>query len=573
MDYFTLRRHVAELAKALEDKPVVTRAVDTPGRSFSLRLKRCTGWNDLVISLDNPGQGFRLASGCSEIERSSSMVRTLNRLLTNGRLTEIRLAGKELDGEFDRVVRFHFVVIDSFFGNRSDFFLFAEFTGRVADVFICDADLKIIDRLSRTSNNLIGGNYRLPESQPMLNPSAIDDHAVSSILAAPPEEWKNRIGGLSPQFSSELAFRAENSEARLAEFRNLYSQCCSNQPVGGYLKNGKFKTISCFPLKNIAEKPDFAFATVNDAVNWLESFQAGPHRFNETKKRILSALQRDLKQKKDLIEDQRQLLEKFTAAGHYQNLGNLLVANLYRVKSGSKTVELEDWQTGEKLMIELDPSRTPAANASRFFNLYKKARRGIIEVEKRIETLNGEIVYLREQVWLTENALEESDLPFEEKKANHYKSGLKIKKEQPAGRKGRMAGIKPSFVIDACRFYVGKNAKQNDLLTFQVARRGDWWFHANEVPGAHVILKKPSGEINANDLWAGAVLAACFSFARDSSKVAVDATEVSNVKKIPGGMPGRVSYTHQRTILVNPADAQELMSRSELTVSKEATPE
>lgn len=568
MDYFTLRRHISELAKALEDKPVVARAADVPGRSFSLRLKRRDGWNDLVISLDNPGQGLRLASCCSEIERSSSMVRTLNRLLTNGRLIEIRLAGNEAEGQFDRVVRLHFVVIDSFFGNRSDFYLFGEFTGRVADVFICDADLKILDRLSRTSNNMIGGIYQLPESQLLLNPATIDDVNASRILAAPREEWKNRIGGLSPQFSAELEFRAEIFASRLEKFRELYAQCCAEQPIAGYLKNGRFKTISCFPLRNIAEKPDYEFATVNDALNWLESFQAGPHRFNEAKKRVLSALQNDLKQKTDLVADQRSLLEKFAAADHYQNLGNLLVANLYRVKPGSRSVELEDWQTGEKVMIELDPSRAPSANATRFFNLYKKARRGIVEVERRIDALNGEISWLREQIWLTQNAVEEADLPFEEKKANHYRSGFRSKKEMPVGRKGRVNGIKPSFEIDGCRFYVGRNAKQNDILTFQVARRGDWWFHANEVPGAHVILKKPEGEIAEHDLWAGAVLAAWFSFAKESSKVAVDTTEVSHVKRIPGGMPGRVSYTHQRTIMVNPADASLLMNKNNLSPSQ-----
>jgi predicted ribosome quality control (RQC) complex YloA/Tae2 family protein len=562
MDYFTLRRHVAELAKALEDKPVLARATDVPGRSFSLRLKRRDGWNDLVISLDNPGQGLRLTVDCPESERSSSLVRTMNRLLTNGRLAGITLAGNESDGQYDRVVRLHFVVVDSFFGNRSDFYLFGEFTGRVADVFICDADMKILDRFARTSNNLIGGVYRLPESQSLLNPGTIDGRSASRILAAPPEEWKNQIGGLSPQFTSELAFRAVGLEDRPAKFAELYTESCSNQLISVYLKNGRFKTLSCFRLSYLSEKPDFEFASVNEAMNWLEDFQAGPHRFNEAKKRVLSALHSDLKQKNSLIEDQQALLQKFSGADHFQKLGNLLVASLYRVKPGSRTVEVEDWQTGENLTIELDTSKTPAANATRFFNLYKKARRGIIEVEKRIEALKGEIDWLREQLWLAENATAESDLPFEEKKANHYRSTPKNKKEQNSARKGRISGVKPAFEIEGCRFYVGRNAKQNDLLTFQVARRGDWWFHANDVPGAHVILKKPEGEINENDLWAGAVLASWFSFARESSKVAVDATEVSYVKRIPGGMPGRVSYTHQQTIMVNPGDALPWVSKN-----------
>ncbi len=556
MDYFTLRRHVAELAGSLEDKPLLARAVDLPGRSFALHLKRRNGWIELIISLDNPGQGLRLAEECHEIERSTSLVRTMNRLLTNGRLVEVLLAGREDEGRYDRVVRLNFVVIDSFFGNRSSYSLFCEFTGRVADVFICDSDLKIIDRFSRTSNNLIGGFYQLPGSPPLLDPLRADDCSLAAVLGAPASEWKNRIGGISPQFETELVFRSgsESVEMRVARLREICGECNSSRPIGVYLKNSRFKTMSCFALGHISAVPDHEFATVNAAMNWLENFQAGPQRFAETRKRLLESLGRNLRQKIQLLEEQRQLQEKYTDSGHYQHLGNLLTANLYRVKPGSPSVELEDWQTGQMVTIELDRTKSPSANAARFFNLYKKARRGTVEVEKRIEALNGEIDWLREQIWLTENAGCESDLPIEEKKnAGNARSA----KDAPASRKGRVANIRPSFEIEGCRYYVGRNARQNDILTFQVARRGDWWFHANEVPGAHVIMKKPEGEITETDLWRGAVLAAWFSFARNSGKVAVDATETVFVKRIPGGMPGRVSYTHQRTIMVDPASAHE----------------
>jgi predicted ribosome quality control (RQC) complex YloA/Tae2 family protein len=80
------------------------------------------------------------------------------------------------------------------------------------------------------------------------------------------------------------------------------------------------------------------------------------------------------------------------------------------------------------------------------------------------------------------------------------------------------------------------------------------------VPGAHVILKKHQGEIEDIDVERGAILAAWFSFARQSSKVAVDTTEAMRVKKIAGGGFGRVFYTHQKTIFVNPQQATELFA-------------
>lgn len=561
MDYLTLRKHVAGLTKALEDRPVIIRGIDLPGRSFSLRLKRREGPSELVFCLDAPAQSLWLAETSCEIDRASSLVRTINRLLINGRLTKITLAGNEAEGRFDRVVKLQITVIDSFFGNRSDFFILAEFTGRIADIFVCDSDMKILDRLSRTSNNMIGATYNLPDATPTVDPGSVSDEELCGIFAGPPESWKNRLGVFSPQLEAELAFRSGKSAStseRAATFRSLLQEAVSDQQLSVYLKNGRCRAVSCFRLGHLAEQPDLNFASVNDALNWLEQSQTAPGRLKETIKQVVARFQRDLRQKQELLEEQRQLHEKFSGADHLQNLGNLLVANIYRIRPGSKSVELEDWQTGKSVLIELDPTRTPAANATRYFNLYKKARRGLVEVEKRIQAIQAEMAWLHEQIWLAENAVSEADLPCEDKKSRARRNSGQTK-EPAAGRKGRAALVKPDFEIAGCRYYVGRNARQNDVLTFQVARRGDWWFHANDVPGAHVILKKAEGSVTETDLWRGAVLAAWFSFARNSSKVAVDATEVGNVKRIPGGMPGRVSFTGQHTILVNPADQEKIV--------------
>ncbi len=560
MDYLTLRKHVAGLAEALKDRPVIIRGVDLPGRSFSLRLKRRDGPPEFIFCLDAPAQSLWLAQKSCEIERASSLVRTINRLLINGRLTRISLAGSEAEGRFDRVVKLQITVIDGFFGNRSDFFILAEFTGRIADIFVCDSDLKIIDRLSRSSNNMIGAIYNLPDASPSADLALISDEELGQIFSGPSDTWKDRLGIFSPRLEAELIFRSGKSASpveRTAVFRDILQEAASGQSLSVYLKNGRCRAVSCFRLGHLAEQPDLAFATVNDAMNWLEQSQTAPGRLRETIKQVVARFNRDLRQKQELLDEQKSLHVKFSGADHLQNLGNLLVANIYRIRPGSGSVELEDWQTGKSVVIELDPTRTPAANATRYFNLYKKARRGLAEVEKRIQTIQAEMAWLHEQIWLAENATSEADLPCEEKKIRARRNSGRIK-EPTAGRKGRAATIKPDFEIDGCRYYVGKNARQNDVLTFQVARRGDWWFHANDVPGAHVILKKAEGDVTETDLWRGAVLAAWFSFARNSSKVAVDATEVANVKRIPGGMPGRVSFTGQHTILVNPADHEKI---------------
>lgn len=562
MDYLTLRKHVAELSQALLEKPLIARAVDAPGRAFSLRLKFKESWSDFVFNLDSPNQGLRIATSCIETDRSSAIVRTINRLLINGRVMSVTLAGNEQEGSYDRVVKVHVAVVDSFFGQRSDYYLIAEFTGRIADIFVCDDDFKILDRMSRTSNNLISELYRLPDSPPLLDPFSANPTALQKVFAAPREEWKNYLGALSPQLETELVFRAENRQIdNVQALQRLLDEYAASTQTYVYhdQQTRKLRALAPYRLSNLVSLQETAFNSVNEAMNWVEDNLVAAKRLGELKKRVMAGFQRELKLKVDLLKEQQQLLRKYENSEEYQNKGNLLIANLYQIKAGSKKVTLEDWQTQSEIVIELDPQKTPAANAQRFFNLHKKYRRGIIEVEKRIAALHDDIKWLKEQIWLCENATDESDIFIEDKPEKKKKAGAKAKAKTAAakGRKGRPADAKPVLEVDGCRYFVGRNARQNDMLTFLLGRRGDYWFHANDVPGAHVILKKAEGEITAADLYRGALLAARNSFAHASSKIAVDYTDVAFVKKIPGGSPGRVSYTNQKTIFVNPNDAQD----------------
>lgn len=578
MDYLTLKKHVAELAGQLADRPLLVRAVDSGGRSFALRIKRKNGdWSDLVINLDSPDQGLRLTENAVELDRNSALVRTINRLLVDSRLASIELAGSEAEGSFDRVVRLHFVVIDSFFGNRSDYYLFCELTGRIADVFICDADHKILDRLSRTSNNLIGAIYRLPESMPLLNPFNTNSDNLKRIFAAPAEEWKNRIGALSPILQAELSFRMQqcNGQNTSDIFTALLTEVLADKQAYVYCRDGKLKAISGYRLEHLQSLLLTMFPQVNAAANWVSENIVLPRRLAEQKKRCVAMLAREVRQKQQLLEDQHNLLAKYSESEHYRHYGDLLVANLYQIKQGSRFAEIEDWQTSQLVRIELDPAKTPAAVAQRYFNLYKKAQRGIAEVEKRIKILADELAWLREQLWLAETAEHEADLlpdliksSAESDRQPNNKGSKKQnknanKKEDKSARGGRKrVDFTPVLEIDGCRYYAGRNARQNDSLTFQLARRGDYWFHANDVPGAHVILRKAEGEVSEIDLHRGAQLAAWFSFARNSSKVPVDCADVAHVRRIPGGGPGRVSYTHQKTLLADPSAAAALLSET-----------
>ena len=103
------------------------------------------------------------------------------------------------------------------------------------------------------------------------------------------------------------------------------------------------------------------------------------------------------------------------------------------------------------------------------------------------------------------------------------------------------------------KVFVGHNNLQNEFLTLKFAKKNDLWFHAQKVPGSHVILKsEPGYEPDDKIIEQAAKIAAQNSKAKGSLTVAVDYTKISNVKKMPGGKPGMVNYVNFKTIFVRP---------------------
>ena len=99
---------------------------------------------------------------------------------------------------------------------------------------------------------------------------------------------------------------------------------------------------------------------------------------------------------------------------------------------------------------------------------------------------------------------------------------------------------------------IGRNNKQNDLLTMKMASARDLWFHAQKIPGSHVVVRTQGKEVDEQTILEAASLAAFHSKARNSSKVPVDYTEKRHVRKPTGAKPGFVLYENFKTIIVDP---------------------
>ncbi len=233
----------------------------------------------------------------------------------------------------------------------------------------------------------------------------------------------------------------------------------------------------------------------------------------------------------------------------WKTQGDLVTANLWRLKRGDTVLVADDYSADPPIKVEiaLDPRMTPAANAQRFYKYYNKAKRARTSLAEQLSHSRDEIAYLESVETFLNHAESEQDLM--EIREELYRSGYASRMKGYAPPK--QVKLRPmEFVSPAgYRVLVGRNNTQNDHLTFRVAAKGDLWFHAKGVPGSHVILLCDGEEPPAEDYTYAATLAAVYSKAEGDS-VAVDYTRVRYVKKPPAAKPGYVTYSTNYTAYV-----------------------
>ena len=251
---------------------------------------------------------------------------------------------------------------------------------------------------------------------------------------------------------------------------------------------------------------------------------------------------------------------------NYKIYGELLLANIYRLKNVNTTqnentleVQVENYyDNNKKINIPINPKISISKNAENYFKKYDKMKRTLDIVNKQKEQTNKELNYLSTIIDELDTCTTISDINevYEEvsenilfnEVSNHkkYKSG-KVKKEDT-----QMLLNYLKFKVDDYDVLVGKNNKQNDYITLHVANDTDYWFHTKDIHGSHLILRCNGVTPKLETIKKCAEIAAYHSKAKFSSHVPVDYTQIKNVKKPKGAVPGYVIYKNNKTIYVTP---------------------
>ena len=494
-----------------------------------------------------------------------SCCRLLRKHLSAAKITAIEQAG------LDRTVLIRFMSYNEMGDTVYPFLAVELITGR-ANIILCEESGRIIDALHRSdierSARLIqpGAKYQLPEAQSKLNPLTFDaqtlTEAILSLSVPLSSAILSVLEGVSPLVARELAKSVMAADGLANELTVTE-------------KDRLFEVISAF--KNTLKSPvpytvkeqdgsirDFSYLPITqyggESVK-EESFSLLLDRFygsKDTAARIRGMAQDILKLLNNLLaRTERKLsyrlsdLEKSKNREELRIYGELIKANLYLIKSGSEKATVQNYYDENMgyIDIPLDPALSPAANAARYFKEYKKSYTAEERLTALIEEDKRDIEYIEsvlDSLTRAQTAAELTEIRAELSDAGYIHA--------PASKKPRAVASKPLEYTSpsGLKILVGKNNRENDLLTLKTAAKTDLWFHTKNIPGSHVILftegQPPSGE----DIFFAAGLAAGHSKARESDNVPVDFTEVKYVKKPSGAKPGMVIYTTNRTLYVKP---------------------
>ncbi len=466
----------------------------------------------------------------------------LRKYLQGAIIVEIR----QLDN--DRILEFSVSNKDEI-GDHIQATLIVEIMGKHSNIILVDkSEQKIIEAIKHVgfSQNsyrtiLPGSIYIRPPETHSLNPYRVSDEKLFEILSTQdlsPKNLQQVFQGLGRDTATELA--GHLLADRLKNFRAFFDQ--ATQP------SLTDRSYAALPFANSPENQPH-FESLSSLLDFYYQDKAERDRVgqqaNELIKRVTSELE---KNRKKLVKQEQELADTETAELVRQK-GELLTTYLHQVPNDQPTVTLDNYYTGEELDIELDVALTPSQNAQRYFKKYQKLKEAVKHLTNLIEETKATIVYLESvDTMLGQASLAEIDEIREELIETGYLKRRHREKIHKRQKPERYLATDGKTII-----LVGKNNLQNDELTFKMAKKGELWFHAKDIPGSHVVITDnldPSDEVKTD----AAELAAYFSKARHSNLVQVDMIEAKKLHKPTGAKPGFVTYRGQKTLRVTPTE-------------------
>lgn len=483
----------------------------------------------------------------------------------------VMMLRKHLDGailesieqiENDRVIHFHFTKRDEL-GDLQNIILIVELMGRHSTIILVNKESgKILDTIKHIGSSqntyrslLPGVDYIAPPEQNQLNPFSQEKEKVFHRLSQmdlTPKGIQQQFQGIGFDTAQELVARlTERPNEKMLVWQEFFTAIDTQRSPSLYeVAEKEYFTPINYRFFDSNTQQKKMYPTLSALLDAFYQEKAEKDRAKQQGGELIRKIENELKRNKNKLKKREQTLKDSENAEDYRRDGELLTTFMAQVPRGANEVTLPNYYEEDRpITIKLDPALTPNQNAQKYFHRYQKLKNAVKLIGKQIEEAKNEIDYLESVLSQLEIAGPmDIEVIKEELTAEDYlkkKSSKKQKRKKPSQPDQYLS-------TDGTLILVGKNNLQNDQLSLKTAKKTDYWLHAKNIPGSHVIIKsdQPSDET----ITEAAELAAYFSKYRHSAQVPVDLVQVKHLRKPNGAKPGYVIYENQKTIIVTPEE-------------------
>ena len=559
-DVFTISAVVDELNEKLlggKVQDTLEIGADAVGLEIYFNHQR----NYLLVSADPQMARLQLVDDKLRrgVETPSPLGLMLRRYVETGRIEAIR------QPPYERVVEIMFN------GPEGAFTLISEPMERranillVRDGIIMDCLRRVGPQDNRVRLSLPGHAYMPPPPQiTKRDPATVTGAQLAETLASDPTRPAYRaltdtLLGLSPMLAKEIIYRAVgradaksnvvNAGDLFEVFSEVLTPLLAHQWQPG-ITGGRDGSITGFSVYEVTFMEGWRpYESISGALSAFYGAPIGIEAYDAAKEPTFAILDeaRDKIQRKldALHRSERDESER----ERLRMSGELLLAYQYQIVPKQTTFSAQYDYDQPPLDIKLDPTLSALDNAKRYFSEYEHAKRAMAEIPGLIRTAQIELDYLdqmRSDLTLAANWPEMGEVQDALEKGGYWHG------PKPSRAKGTKSAPIRVMTDDGTLIWVGRNARQNEDVTFTKGRPEDLWMHARGVPGAHVIVKSAGRAVKPADLQRAASLAAYYSASRSEGHVLVDVTERRHVHKIKGGKPGMVTYRGESPIDATP---------------------
>lgn len=490
----------------------------------------------------------------------------LRKHIGGGRIVDIR------QPKLERIIHFTIEHLDEL-GDLCRKELIVEIMGKHSNIIFCTSDGKIIDSIKHVSAQmssvrevLPGREYFIPDTMHKADPLTVDADTFTGLLKEKPMPVSKAVytsfTGISPVTAEEICHLAGVDSALPAKeysediLFHLYTQFTIYLSA---IKEGRFtpaiyydgrepKEFAALPLDHLDGYECREYPSISEVLSTFYSTRSLLTRIRQKSADLRHIVQTALERNRKKYDLQLRQLKDTENREKFRIYGELINAYGYNVEEGARKLDALNYYTNKMVSIPLDPTKTPQENAQRYFAKYNKQKRTFEALSELSKETLEDINYLESVQTALDIALTEEDLA----QIREELAGAGYIRRRFTKKKVRIKNEPLHYISsDGYHIYVGKNNLQNEELTFHFASGNDWWFHAKQAPGSHVIVKSNGDELPDRTFEEAGRLAAYYSSMRGSDKVEIDYVQKKHVKKPNGAKPGFVVYYTNYSLVID----------------------